>query len=514
MEKNYDYYSAWSDFAFEEEENRFLSSDEEDLLKICDRIRINGRKRPKKSGGIPIHYDKENGYLYVLKEGPHTRVGGESGSKKSRTVCRGGVISTILNGDSFICVDPKGEIFSDNKIQQLCKQYGQEIFVLDFRTMDKDGYNVFFHIIDAWENKEYQKANDYIERFAQMLIEEANAPDPYWDKTADDFIKAAIRMLLKALENNKAYLHKAFNLASLQTYISQDKDELDRISGRILADMPSNIVYNPVQKYNEVTSIAADRTYSCIISSAMTLLSEFCSSEDLLRMLSTQTFDIRKFYEKPSGLFIVVPDEVGTYDHLVGYLIDLMYQTLVDFFTRVYQNQQRPLCKIKIICDEMASLKINQMSNKISASRSREIEWTIIYQSEKQMDAAYPKDFGTICGNCKHHIFLGSTDYDILSRISGQTGRTNITVSGDPEPLVKVEDLRRMKKERTYKDALIISGNYLYCAKLPDYDYYEFLMTGTPMKFANHIKDNEIIVYTPQRLYDDYLARRIKLNFK
>ena len=82
----YAYYSEWCDQADEIEENRFLSSDDEDLLKICDRMELKNKGRQKTSCGLPIHYDKENGYLYVLKEGPHTRVCGESGSKKSRTV--------------------------------------------------------------------------------------------------------------------------------------------------------------------------------------------------------------------------------------------------------------------------------------------------------------------------------------------------------------------------------------------------------------------------------------------
>lgn len=513
MKEQYKYYSEWSDYAFEEEENRFLSSNDEDLLKICDRIELNSPERQKKTGGIPIHYDRNKEYLYVLKEGPHTRVGGETGSKKSRTVCRGNVISAILNGDSFISVDPKGEISSDNKIQQLCKQYDQEIYVLDFRTMDKDGYNIFSNIIEAVEQGEKQRANDEIERFGAMMLKGLHAEDPYWDIQGGELVKSSQRCILMALGNNPKLLRKAFNLASIKAFISQDKEKVERISRHILEDMDTNLTYNPVQRYNDIAAIAADRTYSCIVSSANALLADFCASEDLIRMLSTQTFDVRDFYKRPSGVFIVVPDEVSSYDRLVGYIIDMMYQSLVSFYTRTYQGKEEPLCKIKFICDEMASLKINEMSNKISASRSRDIEWTIIYQSEKQMDAVYPEDFGTICGNCKHHIFLGSTDYDILKRISAQTGTTCITANGGEEYLVKVEDLRRMKKERTYKDALVITGNYLYCAKLPDYDYFSFLKEGTPMKFVNRIESNELLIYTPSELYEDFYNEKIKMNY-
>ena len=36
--KRYDYKTSWEKYTYDREDNRFLSSDEEDLLKICDCI--------------------------------------------------------------------------------------------------------------------------------------------------------------------------------------------------------------------------------------------------------------------------------------------------------------------------------------------------------------------------------------------------------------------------------------------------------------------------------------------
>ena len=55
----YDYKSSWGRYAFEDEENRFLSSDEKDLLKICDCIDLSGEVFKKTSGGIPVHYSND-----------------------------------------------------------------------------------------------------------------------------------------------------------------------------------------------------------------------------------------------------------------------------------------------------------------------------------------------------------------------------------------------------------------------------------------------------------------------
>lgn len=501
--KSYDYYSDWCEYAEEIEENRFLSSDDEDLQKICDRVDLRDDSRQKTSGGIPIHYDKENEYLYVLKEGPHTRVCGESGSKKSRTICRGAVISAILNQDSFICVDPKGEITADNKIQQLIKTFGVDVHVLDFRNFDKDGFNCFGHIVDMMRKGKRQKAMASIDRFAEMLVKSKSTVDDFWNDTAGVMIKSPMAFLLLALAQDEKKLLKAYNVASLKTFICQEKSKVQALCEALLSDMPRNVVFNPLKEYADILE-NPEKTYACIVSSANALLRDFCSSEDLLRMLSVQTFNIRDFYKIPSALFVVVPDEENTYDAVIGYLLDTMYQILVEEYTENYQNVCGAPCSIKYICDEVASTKINQMSNKISASRSRQIDWTLIYQSEKQMEDAYEKDYGTICGNCKHKIFLGSSDQEILEGIAGQTGTTRLTPGGKEAPLVSEADLRRMKKERDYKEALIMSGNYLYCAKLPDYDSYDFLSTGREMKWRNHVANNSMIVYTPEKLYDDF----------
>jgi len=151
----------------------------------------------------------------------------------------------------------------------------------------------------------------------------------------------------------------------------------------------------------------------------------------------------------------------------------------------------------------LASVRINGMANKISASRSRQIYWNLIYQSEKQMEKAYENDFGTIQGNCKHHIFLGSSDYEILKRISEKTGNK-----------VSVDSLRAMKKEKDYKEALVMSGNYLVCARLPDYDSYDFLRTGEALEWKSPEERMDIEVYTPMHLHSDYLEDKISFFSK
>lgn len=499
----YDYKSSWGRYAFADEENRFLSSDDEDLLKICDCIDLSGEVFEKTSGGIPVHYS--NGKFYVLKEGPHARVEGESGSKKSRTVCRGAAVTAVLNRDSFIMTDPKGEIYSDPKIQWLLHEVGVETYVLDFRSFDKDGVNPLSHAFELLKQGKRSLAMASIDKFVSMLIQShQGADDPYWNSQGGDMIKFSAQMLAKSLSQIEGG-EKAFNLSSVKSFIRQNKNVVENIMDRMAKAEPE---CSSIIGFNEIVSISADKTYSCVVSSANALLSDFASSDELLHMLSVQTVDIRKFYSRPCALFLIIPDEHNTYNMLAGYLIDQFYQILVETFNEKYLNRQDPSCNIKFICDEAANLKINDMASKISASRSRKIDWTLIFQSERQMAEAYKKDWSTICGNCKHRIYLGSSDYDILRNISDQVGVTYISKDGREVPLVSVDDLRKMRKENDYKDALILTGNHIYCAQLPDYDVYEFLKSEG-IETEKRISRTKTWIYTPEDLYEDYCEGKI-----
>ena len=499
-----DYYSSWKCYAYHEE-NRFLSCKHEDLIKICNCFDIHHLSQQKQFIGIPAHYNKETNLVYCLKEGPHSLIEGESGSKKSRTIVRWLIIlSALSRHTSFIVNDPKGELSSDPKIKYILDQYHVRTHIVDFRKFDKDGFNPLSYIFEHVLKGEMAQAASSIDKFVNMLLETTarQNKDPYWDNVAGDLIRYTMQLLAYALSFNREG-EKYFNLSSVKTFIRQDRDNLQDIFRRISPTTNNNAVHG----YNEIIQLSANNTYGCIVSSANALLSDFFSSEALLQMLSVQTFDIRSLYKEPTAIFLIVPDEHKAYNLLSGYLIDQFYQILVETYN---EFDKEPQCDIKFIVDEAANIQINDLSSKVSASRSRHIDWNLIFQSQLQMAEAYSRDWATIQGNCKHKIYLGSSDYNILSNISEQAGLSEIRREGVTVPLIRIEDLRKMRKEKTYKDALLITGNHLYCAKLPDYEVLDFLKPLSK-KWPKRIIENKTYVYTPDDLFDEYKRSKVIL---
>ena len=138
----------------------------------------------------------------------------------------------------------------------------------------------------------------------------------------------------------------------------------------------------------------------------------------------------------------------------------------------------------------------------------------MIYQSGKQLRDTYENDAGTIVGNCKNYIFLGSSDVDVLKDVSDMCGTTYITQGGREENLMHVGDLRKMKKMREYKDALFVRDNVVYCAKLPDYEQFKFLDKYANGKhiFVNRV--NSVGIYKPMELILDVEMGEVVFPYK
>ena len=257
-----------------------------------------------------------------------------------------------------------------------------------------------------------------------------------------------------------------------------------------------------VMGYNgleNVMSNTADRTVSCILSFAYTIIMPFMTEPKVARMMSHSTFDVDSLYEIPTAVFLIIPDETSAYEKIAGILIDNFYTRLVEKYSIRYMSRSESPCRINFICDEFCNLNINDMKAKISASRGRNMRWFLVCQSKVQLEDSYGINAGTILGNCRNTLFLQSCDETLLTYISRLCGETEVC-EGSSEWLITDDMLRGLRKERDFKEALFIDGNVRYFAKLPDIDSYDFLKkyeytTGRKKPTKVQFKANEELRY-------------------
>jgi len=504
-----DYQSSWKNYSYTQEQERFVSDDY--MKRICcqklnilnGKIETNDQEKYYGSGGVPVL--QEEGVFYVLDG--HCAVEGETGSKKSRCITKPSIITSGIAGQSMVVLDPKGEIINDTSIIAFLKECAYEIIVLDFREFNQHGWNFMAYPYRKIKEGEKKEAETYINRFCNSLLADIKENDSYWNDQAVLVINAWLIILLNILADKKENCGDMYaNLAALLNFMNKDRaymlkllEELDRE-----CDYEYRQQISVLQAYYQLP----EKTYGCVYSSIITLLKDFCIHQNLSKMLCVDSFEVKDLYKKSIVVFMVVPDESAAFDHIAGLIVDSIYEQLITEYAKTYHGR-KVIHAVHFILDEFASLQINDMAQKISAARSRKIIFTLLYQSESQLESVYGVNGAkTILGNIKNHIFMGSSSQEALERISRAAGKTYFKENICGELLIRPEDLRKMKKTDIYKDALVMRENILYTPRLYDVEHGICGKILDNYKkenvfYSNQMEDKKVYAYTPEQLYFD-----------
>lgn len=185
-------------------------------------------------------------------------------------------------------------------------------------------------------------------------------------------------------------------------------------------------------------------------------------------MLSRSTFNLHDIGFGRDAIFLIMPDEKSTYHKIIAIFLKQMYEILIDNAFKMTRNNRFPV-RVNFVLDEFSSLPpIPDMPQMITASRSRNIRFTLIVQSKHQLRQRYKEETETIMSNCANWMFLTSRETELLRELSDLGGVT----SANNEPLISISRLQHLNKDEG--ECLIFSGRkHPYLATLPDIDLYD-----------------------------------------
>ncbi|NLC88251.1 MAG: type IV secretory system conjugative DNA transfer family protein [Clostridiaceae bacterium] len=327
-----------------------------------------------------------------------------SGSGKSSAYSKPNAYQML---GSYIFTDPKGELY-DGTAGYL-KEHGYDIKVLNLvNPANSDGYNPLMHVSSELD----------VDVIANTVVKgqaSESKSDPYWDDMAEMLLKSLIYYLIATRPEEEQ------NLASCSELVRAANTNG---GSNLLTELINQLPYDhPARMYYKSIEIAPEKTYGSILSSLQSKLGKF-DSKDIAEVTSTDTINFEDIGKKKTAVYVISSDTHTAYDFLLTIFFSQMIQQLYNYADLNGGRLQTP---VFFILDEFANIgRIPDFDKKISTSRSRGIQFSVILQNLDQLEAIYEKSYETIIGNCDTHVFLGSNSYKTVEYFSKALGEKTI----------------------------------------------------------------------------------------
>lgn len=484
--------------------------------------------------GIPVRavLDKK-GHLQVnLLGGAHSLVIGATGSGKTTTFINPmiQILGATSAGSSMIMTDPKGELFSLHS--KYLQSRGYNVMVLDLRDtyssyrwnplesvwdMYQDyveaGKGIFVHrdspegypdlqwmgtILpgDQWyEYRGYAYADrerlvDDISVTRQKIYDEMyedlndlisvicpieSKDDPVWEKGARSIIMAVCLAMLEDSEVPELGMtREKFNFFNVNKIIANSEDNFRELKAYFDGRSPLS---SAVTLSRQVVS-AADSTLSSYMSIAFDKLSMF-NDRGLCGLTSATDINPADFAERPTALFMKIPDEKDTRHGLAAVFILCIYKALIKVAS-AREDLSLPR-NVYFILDEFGNMpKIEKFDKMITVGRSRKIWFNMVVQSYSQLNNVYGEQVADIVkSNCGVKMFIGSNDIgtckefselcgnvtvstrSLSSSLGSKEGEMNVSTQLQTRPLIYPSELQKLNNKESTGNAIIVTfGNF------------------------------------------------------
>lgn len=488
-----------------------------------------------KKDGVPVlsKLNEKGKDMEIALQSPcHSLIIGSTGSGKTTTFVNPmiQILATTKAGSSMVITDPKGELFALHS--NYLKSRGYDVKVVDLRDayssfrwnpldtiwdmyqVCADAQNNVFERTDnvkesglafgeeehsfkngkVWyefDGKAFSSLNKLVEAIkifkkkifdevyedlndlVSVLIPIENPRDPMWEKGARSIVLAVLLAMLEDSEDKDLGMTKDkfnfFNMTKILQSSNDDYFELRNYFG-------GRSVLSKALALSKQVCDCAEQTRASYMSIVYEKLTMF-NDAGICSLTSTSDFSSASLVDKPTTLFLKIPDEKDTRHNLASVFILDIYKTLIKVSTK---NDDLSLPRnVYFILDEFGNLpKIEKFDKMITVGRSRKIWFNMIIQSYAQLNNVYGETVADIIkANSGIKMFIGSNDINTCKEYSDLCGNitvvtqssssssesesTNVTNQIQTRPLIYPSELQRLNKPGDIGHAIIVTfGNY------------------------------------------------------
>ncbi len=347
---------------------------------------------------------------------------------------------------SLIVADPKGELAAASKAT--LEKRGYTVWILDLIDLMGMSYNPLELVREAYLSGDVRKAQTLTNTLSYTMFYDETAREKHWQNWSISLTNALILAVVedcckKAEETgDKNYWYSKINMYSaVRLLIDHDNPDSKGIYpiDTFFLNRPEG---DPARLQYSAVAAAGDRQKGNIISNTLNVLTQF-TLDPVARMTASSSMNMRDIgfdLEKPTAVFLTMPDYDRSKDFLVSMFISQVYYTL----SEAASHSPRGKCprEVVFLLDEFGNIPpIPNMSNMLTVCPGRNILFVLAVQAYSQIYKKYGKEDGeTIINGCIDQIFLLSIDPDSAKLFSSMLGSETIDVfskQGNPMELNK-----------------------------------------------------------------------------
>ncbi|MCD8206198.1 MAG: type IV secretory system conjugative DNA transfer family protein [Clostridia bacterium] len=420
---------------------------------------------PKKSDATTIGAEKKKGGVEILTTTElHTLIVGMSGCGKTSGFVDQNIaaLSESRTKPSLIITDPKKELylrhFKDLELRgynvvtlDLRSPYTSRrwnpLSVLSTRASESGGLKEEIERLEKNSARgkltyaeeislrdlrvRRQKLSDEIYELAKDVVYTLcpikNKDQASWEMGARDFILGFLLAMCEDVEDgildaDKLLLMNLYE--NITKYCDEDTEKLkEYLFGRD--------EFSKVRGLVNTVLVTSDRTLTSYLSDVNSYMQEL-ADDGIQSLTSKSEIDFYSIDERPTAVFIVVPDEKKTRHSFVTLFIAQLYKELTEKCNLNLSGGETEDATLKrrvyFILDEFGNIpKIRDMDSIISVARSRGMRFFLILQSLTQLQNVYGRDAAAvIADNCSVKMFLGSDDAETKRTFSALCGQRKI----------------------------------------------------------------------------------------
>lgn len=514
------------------ENSRWMTSEEK---KKIFKVHRYSKLESIKKDGIPVVAKLIDGGrdMEIAFNSPcHSIIIGSTGSGKTTTFVSPMIqlLAATAAGSSMVITDPKGELFSlhskylqtrgyDVKVVDLRDTYSSyrwnpldgiwennekyrtahrnafrrrddvensglkkmdppELFLSAECWYEFDGcaYADYQHLVTAikmYKKKLYDEVYEDLNDLVTVLIPVENEKDPMWEKGARSIVFATLLAMLEdAGDETLGMTKEKFNFFNLAKILQNSANDYGDLRAYFRGRSPlSRAASLSKQVCDAATQTRA--SYMSIVYEKLTLFND----AGICALTSASDFTAEGLAQRPTALFLKIPDEKDTRHNLAAIFILNIYKTLIKVASA---TEELTLPRnVYFIMDEFGNMpKIEKFDKFITVGRSRKIWFNMIVQSYAQLNNVYGETIANIVkGNCGIKMFIGSNDMDTCKEYSELCGNitvvttsssgsvhsndVNISAQTQVRPLIYPSELQRLNHPGDIGHSVIVTfGNY------------------------------------------------------